>query len=71
MENNISNKIAHIVTELYGLKEDVELTRPDPKFGDWASNIALKLSKNLGENPRQVAEQIATKLKDADEVSGV
>lgn len=71
MENKISDKIANIVTELYGLKEDVELTRPDPKFGDWASNIALKLSKNLGENPRQVAEQIAAKLKDEDEVSGV
>lgn len=50
MENKISDKIANIVTELYGLKEDVELTRPEPKFGDWASNIALKLSKNLNKS---------------------
>lgn len=71
MENKISDKIANIVTELYGLKEDVELTRPEPKFGDWASNIALKLSKNLGENPRQVAEQIAAKLQSEDEISAV
>jgi arginyl-tRNA synthetase len=71
MENKISDKIAHIVSVLYGLKEDVELTRPEPKFGDWASNIALKLSKNLGENPRQVAEQIAAKLQSEDEISAV
>ncbi len=66
MENNISNKIAHIVTELYSLKEDVGLTRTDPKFGDFATNVALKLSKRLGKNPREVAQKITDELIKTD-----
>src|SRR5947208_10024635 len=32
------------------------------KFGDYQSNAAMGLAKQLGKNPRQVAEQIKSKL---------
>lgn len=41
---------------------DVELTRPDEKFGDFATNIALHLAKKLELKPRQVAEKIVAEL---------
>ncbi|MDF2379661.1 MAG: arginine--tRNA ligase [Candidatus Gracilibacteria bacterium] len=31
---------------------------PNPEFGDFASNEAMKLSKKMGENPRIIAEKI-------------
>lgn len=54
--------IADIVNALYGLEVEVELTRPDAKFGDFATNIALQISKRLQQNPRQIAEQVASEL---------
>jgi arginyl-tRNA synthetase len=42
--------------------EDIPLSieRPaNPEHGDYASNIALQLSKRLRRNPRQIAEEIA------------
>src|SRR2546428_14089906 len=36
------------------------IERPaNPEHGDYASNIALQLSKRLRRNPRQIAEEIA------------
>jgi len=40
--------------------DDVVLERPRNRdHGDWASNIAMKLAKPLGLNPRELAEEIA------------
>ncbi len=41
---------------------EVELTRPDEQFGDFATNVALQLAKKLGKNPREVAEAIVSSL---------
>lgn len=43
---------------------EVNLTRPDARFGDYATNIALLLGKVLARNPREVAEEIADKLRE-------
>ncbi len=58
--------LQRIVDELYQRQLDVQLTRPDPKFGDFATNVALQLAKPLGKNPREIAEAIVAKLR-ADE----
>lgn len=58
--------LQRIVDELYQRQVDVQLTRPDPKFGDFATNVALQLAKPLGKNSREIAEAIAAKLR-ADE----
>ncbi len=39
------------------------LERPrDPEHGDWASNVALVLAKQLGEKPRALAERLCSLL---------
>ena len=47
------------------------MTRPDPQFGDYATNVALQLAKPLGKKPRDVAEQIATELRTNDQIAEV
>lgn len=45
-----------------------EMVRPsqDPKFGDYQANCAMPLGKQLGQPPRQVAEQLVAALELAD-----
>lgn len=64
-------KIAQIIQDSFGIAAEVLLTRPDPKFGDYSTNVALKIAKGVGKTPKEVAEKIAAALKDYDEVSHV
>jgi len=51
---------------------DVVLERPRNRdHGDWASNIAMKLAKPLGVNPRELATDIADDLAKLDGVASV
>lgn len=59
----ISQLIQKIIIDLFHEQTSVDVTRPSEQFGDYATNVALQLSKKVGKNPREVAEMIATKLK--------
>ena len=67
----IADKIREIVAKSYGLDVAPVLTRPEAQFGDWACNVALQLSKQLGRNPRELAQEIADKLTIIPEVKTV
>ena len=56
--------ISEIVQAVYSIQVDVALSRPDPQFGDYATNVALQLAKPLGKSPREIAEGIAEKLRE-------
>ena len=52
--------------------DDLVLERPRNRdHGDWASNIALKLAKPLGVNPRELAEEIAAGIRELAGVASV
>ena len=63
--------ISQVVKQLFDQDILVQLTRPDPKFGDFATNVALQLAKPLGKNPREIAEMIAENLRKEEEFSEV
>lgn len=63
--------ISQVVKQLFDQDVSVQLTRPDPKFGDFATNVALQLAKPLGKNPREIAEMIAENLRKEEEFSEV
>lgn len=67
----MEREIYNAVKQLYNIETTVTLTRPDPKFGDWATNIALQLAKPLGKNPREIAEEIAEHLRDKPDFTEV
>lgn len=67
----MDTKIAQIIRDEFGVETDVLLSRPDPQFGDYATNIALQIAGKLGKPPRELAEQLAEKLRATDEFSEV
>ncbi len=67
----MEQSISLVIRELFDVEEAVVLTRPEPQFGDYATNVALKLAKPLGKNPRDIAEEIVAKLRDEGSFSEV
>lgn len=55
----IEKVVDEAVDRLFGQKVAIELTRTDEKFGDFSTNVALKLAKQVGKNPREIAQRIA------------
>jgi arginyl-tRNA synthetase len=52
------------------IESTVERTR-DSSHGDFASNIAMRLAKQVGKNPRELAARIVGNIGDTDTVDGV
>src|SRR5690606_8086267 len=64
-------KISHIIKDLFDVELSVVVTRPEEQFGDYATNVALQLAKPLGKNPRDIADQIAQRLRESGEYDEV
>jgi arginyl-tRNA synthetase len=61
----IVKAIQQVCRDLFNVEVEPVLTRPDEQFGDFATNVALQLSKQLGKNPREIAQAIADNLKES------
>jgi arginyl-tRNA synthetase len=60
----IQQALQSVIHDLFTVDSTPELTRPEPRFGDYATNVALQLAGRLHKNPREVAEQLAAALKE-------
>lgn len=69
--HEIAGLIQSIVKDLFDEEVAVELTRPDEQFGDYATNVALRLSKLIGQDPREVAQKLVDVLAKSDELCDV
>jgi len=67
----MENKLNGIIRELFNVEVNATVSRPDPQFGDFATNVALQLANKIGKNPREIAELIAAELRGRDEFSEV
>ncbi len=67
----MEQQLTQILNDLYGVAVQPQFSRPAAEFGDYATNVALQLAKPLGKNPRQVAEEIAEKLRQTGSFSEV
>lgn len=65
MKQDLEHAVAAAVKDLFGVELGVELTRPDEQFGDYATNVALQLAKQVGKNPREIADAVREKLLEA------
>ena len=66
--NQIASLISLSVKDLFEIETQVELTRPDPNFGDLTSNVALKIAKQVSKPPRDVASVLAEALSNKSEL---
>jgi len=62
MKKELEVAVGDAVQQLYGIETVVELDRPEEKFGDYATNVALQIAKDLQKNPRVIAEELSAKL---------
>lgn len=63
--------LQQIIKQKYDIEVDPKVSRPDPQFGDYATNVALQIAKPLGKNPREVAEVISSELEKTGQFSKV
>jgi len=65
LKNYLENIFNNLKSEIeYLQNEQIDFSIPSQKnFGDYSTNIALKLSKKARKNPRIIAEEIISKLK--------
>ena len=59
----IRDLIKGVVNKLFSIDIEVELSRTDEQFGDYSTNIALQLAKQVGSSPREIAMKISEELK--------
>lgn len=61
--DKISEIIREAIDQLFDVVPDVQLTRPDKKFGDFATNISLQLTAKLSQPPMEIAKQLVEELQ--------
>lgn len=69
--NNISQIIKQALFEQFDVDHTIQLSRPGEQFGDYATNIALQLAKQLGKSPSDIALSLAVKLRQTDVFTSV
>ena len=64
--NQLEIKFKQALSAAFGAEyaevDPLIVSASNPKFGDYQSNVALSLAKQLGQAPRAIAEQIVAKL---------
>jgi len=65
MKEALEAQIKLIVAELFDSKVSVVLTRPEAKFGDFSTNVAMQ----LGGKPQENASRIVEKLKALEDIA--
>lgn len=63
--------IQQTLQELFSVSQDIQLSRPDPQFGDYSTNVAMQVAKVVSKNPREIAQQLADALKESSEFDDV
>lgn len=61
--DNISKALKAVIGDEFGINELPDISRPEEKFGDYTTNVSLKLAAKLGKNPIEIANRIADKLR--------
>lgn len=59
----MEHTLQQLIHDLYDVDVTPVMTRPDPTFGDYATNVAMQLAKTLSKPPRDIAESLAEALR--------
>ena len=52
--NELQQHVTTIIQTLYQQSVEPTITRPEPQFGDYTTNVALQLAGRVGQNPRHM-----------------
>ncbi|MEK7152493.1 MAG: hypothetical protein AAB834_00970, partial [Patescibacteria group bacterium] len=59
----LQHTIAGVIQDVFAINMQPILTRTSEQFGDYATNVALQLAGQVGRGPREIAEELAGKLR--------
>ena len=59
---NVQQATSEAIKAVFNIEVEIEFTRPDTGFGDWATNVAMKLAGQLKQNPREIAAKLSEYL---------
>lgn len=62
--NPIKTAIANVIKDLFGIEVVPELIRPDEQFGDYSTNVAMRLAEDIDNPLREIAKELASRLKE-------
>lgn len=65
MEGRIKSAIESALTQMGAPAMAFTVERPEPAFGDYATNAALSVARTLGKKPQEVAAELAQRLQDS------
>ncbi len=68
MLDEVKLQLSKIVKDLYGIDLEVQVSIPEEKFGDVASNVAMQLAKTQHKKPREIVEEVSGKVSEVDYV---
>ncbi|HEX8390546.1 MAG TPA: arginine--tRNA ligase [Candidatus Saccharimonadales bacterium] len=71
MNEAISAALGAAVHQLYGMTVVPQLSRPESRFGDVATNVAMQVAGRVKQPPREVAEALATSLRQVPDIADV
>jgi len=71
MKQEIETAVQSACKKVFNIDTEVELTRPEEQFGDYATNIAMRLTKPTEKNPRDIAEALAQELTNNSSIAEV
>ena len=63
MKSTLEERVSSACKELFDVEVAIDLSRPEEQFGDYATNVALQLAKQLNKNPREIAETLTARLQ--------
>ena len=71
MNKELDLRIRAICNKLFEEEIDPQIARPEEQFGDYTTNIAMRLAGKLGKNPAWIAEEIAEHLRSDEDLKEV
>lgn len=63
MQEELTRVCTEAIKRLFAVDSTPEFSRPEEKFGDYATSVALQLAGQLAKSPREIAETLAAELR--------
>lgn len=67
----LKTAVSDAVKAVFGLELEIELSRPEEKFGDYSTNVAMQIAGQLQQNPREIAQKLIDSFSSLEFVSNV
>lgn len=71
MKDHLIRAVASACQQAFGSEITPELARTDPQFGDYATNVAMQLARQLGKSPRDIADTLVGALQGSEGIRTV